>query len=423
MPNINEFTRLPAPPAPPPQASGHVVLFRDNKWTSQKMVLSLDDYLKGVRHSMGGSPLQDATTWVAFNLPVGTVMTLMQDVKEVDTAKGQQCWDLRNCGNCVDLVGTGNTEGVDLTKCNMNDCISAFFWRDVDLDLGAIELFGDVDFRGNRTTIFLSEWPPGRTHELGGWWLNDKISSVRWTTLHDRQMVSLFEHSNGSGRRYENVFGWSSKKEIARLSDVSFNDCISSFSWQALAPKKEIFTNIVLRPNISEGSELPGLYSSKTGTNLTSETQIDKISLKDETAQEITITLEEKYTTGYKVSYEVGADTLGKDKKLNIGIERTGEKKGAMENKTSMNMSLSIENEIKVPPRSSYEATLTVQMIKLQGVPFQTTAERWYDVSLTGTVPDPANNGWYKRVETVNGIIDAALGCNTNFFVKADPIP
>lgn len=32
----------------------------------------------------------------------------------------------------------------------MSDCVSAFFWRLVDLDLGAIELFDDSDFNGNR---------------------------------------------------------------------------------------------------------------------------------------------------------------------------------------------------------------------------------------------------------------------------------
>lgn len=141
--------------------------------------------------------MQDAATWVAFNLPVGVVMTLIDNNTPVES--GHLVWELRNCGRCIDLVGTGQTEAVDLTQCNMNDCVSSFFWRKVDLAQGAIELFDDVNFQGNRSTLFLGEWPMGTAVSLENWWLRGRVSSVRWHMLDDRQTVALFSNTDGTG--------------------------------------------------------------------------------------------------------------------------------------------------------------------------------------------------------------------------------
>jgi hypothetical protein len=61
-------------------------------------------------------------------------MTLMDNVQPVP-ATGTVA-DLSGCGPCIDLIGTGKTEAVDLGAVNMNDGISSFFWRTVDLNLG-----------------------------------------------------------------------------------------------------------------------------------------------------------------------------------------------------------------------------------------------------------------------------------------------
>ena len=59
--------------------------------------------------------------------------------------------DLVNAGKAIDLVGSDTTQKVDMRDFNMNDCISSFFWREVYLEMGAIELYEDTNFRGNRT--------------------------------------------------------------------------------------------------------------------------------------------------------------------------------------------------------------------------------------------------------------------------------
>src|SRR5437763_1182156 len=89
---------------------------------------------------------------------------------------------------------------------------------------GSVMLFfDDSNFGGNRSTIFLSEWNSGTLYSISDWWLQDRISSVRWKTLSDRQTAVLFDNSDGSGDQYNNIKGWGDVKEIASLPDVGFN--------------------------------------------------------------------------------------------------------------------------------------------------------------------------------------------------------
>ena len=93
------------PSVPPPTLpSGTVTLFADDNWGSERATLRTADYPESVRHLFDGTPMQDQATFIAFNLPVGTVMTLMDGVVPPN---------VRFCGRCVDLVGTGKTESVN----------------------------------------------------------------------------------------------------------------------------------------------------------------------------------------------------------------------------------------------------------------------------------------------------------------------
>jgi hypothetical protein len=131
----------------------------------------------------------------------------------------------------VDLVGTGRTETIDLPSGNENDCISFFFWRTVDLNMGAIEFFDDANFGGNRATVFLSEWDYEQIYSISDWWLQDRLSSIRWKTLTDRQTAVLFDNNDGSGNTYGNIKGWGDLKEIPNLDNIGFNDAVSAFRW------------------------------------------------------------------------------------------------------------------------------------------------------------------------------------------------
>jgi hypothetical protein len=103
-----------------------VRLYKDNSWSSESYTFNVNDYVKDHRQSISGSSMHDRATWLAFNLPAGTVVTMMTHY--VAAADGN-VYNLKNCGPVVDLVGTGQTDGVDLTKIGMNDCISAWYWH------------------------------------------------------------------------------------------------------------------------------------------------------------------------------------------------------------------------------------------------------------------------------------------------------
>src|SRR5579863_940813 len=81
----------------PELPTGLVRLYEDASWNSQSLDLPTSQYRQNARQSIAGTYMQDAATWVAFNLPVGTVMTLMNN-------------DTRSYQN---IEGWGNTHQID----------------------------------------------------------------------------------------------------------------------------------------------------------------------------------------------------------------------------------------------------------------------------------------------------------------------
>lgn len=217
---------------------------------------------------------------------------------------GTNIADLSGCLTCVDLVGTGWTEGCEfMSSLGFNDEISMFFWRNVDLNMGVVELFDANDFTGRRTTLFLSEWEPGKVHDINRWQLQDTISSVRWKTLQDRQTVILYDAMDGSPTHasYGNIKGWGSTKEVARLVDFRMNDCVSSFRWDSVNPVKEIIAPFVISAGNSSSDR--GLTSLMTGHNNTSEIQPVTVSLNDSTSQTVTVETSDQHIFGVTASF------------------------------------------------------------------------------------------------------------------------
>ena len=188
-----------------------------------------------------------------------------------------------------------------LTKVNMNDCVSAYFWRNVDLDLGALELFDDVNFAGNRNVLFLGEWPRGTIVKISGWWLNDRVSSARWNAIDDRESVDLFENDDGSGRSFENIQGWGSARESGDLRQENFNDCASAFRWNGVAPKKEEIKPFDLAPDMSNATSIT-LHGE--AINSTGETVSVPVEFSDEEAQTLTVTTTETHVVETGVAVE-----------------------------------------------------------------------------------------------------------------------
>ncbi|KAJ6114611.1 hypothetical protein N7486_000389 [Penicillium sp. IBT 16267x] len=373
---VRLLTKLPATPAAPPAlASGTVSLFKDANWTSQRLDLNIDDYVPSNRHTLRSSAF-DNTTYVAFNLPIGTVMTLMDNIQPLPA--GKLAADLSGCGRCVDLVGTGNTESVDLGAVNMNDCASSFFWRTVDLNMGAIELFEDDHFNGGRTTIFLSEWNSGVTYPIGDWWITDRVSSARWKSLNDRQQAALCDNMMARG-----------------TTTLTSSAGMSSFRWDGIVPALEIIApfSIVL----GGGASSSGLTSVVSGTNNSPLSQPVTVTLTNTDAQTLTITTMDEQVTGLK-STQTMEETAGEpgiasaSTTWSIELSYSYTQSNAKETSQTPTIDLSISQTVNAPPLSSYTASLLVQIGKIPPKVYTTTAQRWYKVPVTGGVVDPLNN-------------------------------
>src|SRR4051794_7319559 len=87
---------------------GTVILYEDSKWTSPSVTVTTGAAVEGKQYTL--PTLGDQTTWVAFNLPVGVVMTLTQHWKP--EVAGQP-YNFKDRGVCVDLIGNGQIQTVD----------------------------------------------------------------------------------------------------------------------------------------------------------------------------------------------------------------------------------------------------------------------------------------------------------------------
>ncbi|KAJ8069451.1 hypothetical protein OCU04_003105 [Sclerotinia nivalis] len=112
---------LPSAPIPCQIPSGTVALFQGD-WNSVRTDLILDDYVPNQRHIVPASQY-DLTSWILYNMPVGTVMALLAAIKTDGPIADQS-----NALTCIDLVGTGKTEAADLVPAGLNDQISMFFF-------------------------------------------------------------------------------------------------------------------------------------------------------------------------------------------------------------------------------------------------------------------------------------------------------
>ena len=107
---IGQISKLAAPGAAPPQLpAGTVRLYPDDNWNGEYQQISIDDRREGARQSLAGTSLQDVATYVAFNLPVGSVMTLMDN--DTPVKSGGTVADLSGCGRCVDSRGNRPDRG------------------------------------------------------------------------------------------------------------------------------------------------------------------------------------------------------------------------------------------------------------------------------------------------------------------------
>lgn len=275
----------------------------------------------------------------------------------------------------------------------MNDCVSCFFWRTVQLDLGAVVLFDDARLGGNRSVLFLSEWEGNKIHSIAAWYLQDRVSAIDWSALNDRQQVGIFANSDGSGDNYGNVKGWGSFKSIADLGSVGFNDRMSSFNWIGLAPKKEVMAPVNMTLTFS-GGDTHSVSQTLDFSNRTSVNQTFKASISDSASQTLTVSTTETMVVGYKLSYteswKVGVPGEEMSGSLSLELSQSYSVSDTSTTSQTKTIQLAFEEGVIAVHMAVTRANLVAQIGTVPPTTFTTTAQRWYNQPVTGSVQDPS---------------------------------
>lgn len=372
-------------------SSNYVILYKDfADSNSASYRIDVEKFAESAVHSLSGT-FQDCTSFVRYNLPKGCVVTLLDNVT---TAKIP---DLAGAGRVYDLIGDGEEHVVDLRLCNMNDCVSAFVWRTVDVSQGYVFLFEGADFTGARTTIFPSEWEFYKDHSLVGWFINDRLSSIKWEGMMDTVNLVLYEHI-GTGVSYDNIGGRA--EEIPNLKTVGFNDTASSFRWTRVTPVKEVIQDVVITnivPQNQSGTTLESEGSVNAGDNPA--TML--FAYTNSIAESTSVTVSTTHSTGGAVdySYTWRKDADSNECTLRLSLSYDYERTDSNTTSKTEYQEISTAKTLTCPPQSRYEYQWIAETGRAD-VQFTTTATRWYKQEFAGTEWD---NGLYKRNETVSG--------------------
>ncbi|CAN9163188.1 unnamed protein product [Alternaria alternata] len=319
--------------------------------------------------------------------------------------------DLSDAGRTLDLIGTGQTEGVDLDRLQMNDKISQFFWRTVDLNQGAIELFDDQDFTNNRVTIFLSEWAPKTLHTMDRWWINDRTTSLRWKSL-DRESVELFDNPDGRGESFNRIMGGGETREVRKLQDFGFNDRITAFRWSNIKPIYEVVQPVVIAETDQDVDQ--SIYEEIWAKNLGDEQALVAIKFAKEYTISITTTVRDTYATGvaaeYSVSGKAGIGIVEATVGWKVAVKFDYEHETSKSTSVTTTLTVGIDHSIMVPARSKKLVYVTIHRSKVNSKTYTTKAKRWYNERLTGSHQSNRDGQeLWKRDETVQITVDGGL--------------
>jgi hypothetical protein len=307
-------------PYPGAVGSGKIGLFRESSWGSEVFWFSTSQYTEGVQASLVGTTLQDVATWVVFELPVGTVVTLLQS--ETAPVAGQP-YNFAHAGSCVDLIGNGEVQTVDLNEVYANDCISAFIWRQVDYKAGIFQWFEGQNWDGLGNTFFLAEWPANTLHTLTDWAICDKASSMYFGGL-GVGAVTLYDGGQGEGLSAQ-LSGWiegdGPHGRGVSLAERGFGDMTGSWKWSPLPPIYQVVDPFTVDVTIPVDDSL-GVVMNTGGSNAGGSTvqQTTKFTYTISQTATVTVTHTRMETYTAMVGFKFGV-TLGIGSVANMTFE------------------------------------------------------------------------------------------------------
>ena len=206
------------------------------------------------------------------------------------------------------------------------------------------------------------------------------------------------------------------------MSDVHFNDCVSCFQWDPILPVKEIIQPIKITPTGGQAQQVGDalVYDNTTGTE-----QSISFEVKRTLSQTLTVSTSETHvrgiTRGLNISAGIEEIGLGLEYTLELSFEYTKENRTEASNTDSIEVT--INHPVKAPPGGITEAKLEVSLSKIPETFYTTTATRWYDQELSGSVGDTSSQGGgkYKREEQIVVQVAGGLVSSKNVVTKFKP--
>jgi hypothetical protein len=442
-----------------PLPVGQIILFKDDDWTSESLTIdtALGGYPEGYPFSFSGTDLQDHVTWIAFNLPVGTVCTLFKNTLNLATA-GTPGFNPAGGGVSVDLIGNGETQTVDLVAYGANDMLSGGIWRQVDYDDGWFQLFHDGDQQGEFITVFFSEWPINTPVSLAGWDIDGQASSVNYMSLTPPQVVVLTNQADGTGYPLAlgaaNAFQSVAIQSTVDMTDRGFNDQVHSFTFTIIEPVKAFIDPVSITPTLNMDTGPANVISETIiGTNYSSEPVVISTNVFENVITTLTttttlqytnteqVTVSAQVTAGFKVT---SLASLSAQVTVTNQFTTTTQSTSTKTVTTAQELQLGQTITFTAPPSSTpvdnssgttpkgaaYSATATISVGTIQ-VPNPTNSKDppvmeqvgttmghfYYRQNLPGSILDPANSGLFILDMPITIALAGSIGTQVTFDV------
>ncbi len=441
-------------PFPGDIPSGQIILFKDASWGSDSLTIdtATGAYPSGYPFSFSGTGLQDQATWIAFNLPEGTVCTLFDNT--INLAAGAPPFNPAGAGVPVDLIGNGAVQTVDLGAYGANDRLSGGIWREVDLDDGWFQLFRDTNNEGSFISVFLSEWPVNTPVSLHGWDIDGQASSVNYPSLTPPQVVVLTNNADGTGFPVAlgatNPFPSGDSATVTpatvNLTDRGINDQAHSFAYTIIEPVKAVIDSVSITPTLDETK---GYAVSETiiGTNYSSEPVVIATNVFENLTYTVTSTATLQYTTAVQltISSQVTAgiqlsglnfsDQETITTQITTTIQDTYTKSVATSEAFQAGQTITFTappssapldtsaSSGETPKGAAYAATATITLGNLQSDQdpmaqvVTTTGHFYYRQNLPGSTPDPAGTGLFVLDMPISIMLSGMIGTQIYFDV------
>lgn len=438
----NPYIYPPQVPAqygtPPNVPSGQVWLFNGtSSWSEPHYVINTKNSNPGSQYSFVGTPGENNADWIAFNLPEGVVMTLLNNPTTPPTGEP---FNFAGAGVCVDLFGNGTTQTIDLSKVGAVNCLSAFIWRKVDLSMGVFQLFDtsipynsqpDANTTGPRYTFFLCEWEKNVAHSLKDWAICDASDGIYFTGL-NAQSVYLYDGGNGDGSKCGPYSGWFESTSTS-LEGSGFTNKAGSWSWSLLFPVECYIESMTL--DIPTNSQsLASATQIQQGINQGNSTIDQTVIYSASESQAITCTLTNSLTIGFQqkvsisFSQEYNEGIASEKISCNLQFSFSEKVSDTTTNTTTTTQmyTLTEQQVVHIPANSQWTASWVVQLGKVPATSFQTYGYYYYTEPVPGSTDSgrktSSGDPLYVLKALTTGVIHGSVAVSSVVDVSTTPI-